>query len=66
MGLEMFTFLQSSHLKGLSPLGPASAVTNGFIAKQDQAAQTKLSKIKVPFEVVIIKLDYLQIGECFE
>ena len=46
MGLEMFTFLQSSHLKGLSPLGPASAVTNGFIAKQDQAAQTKLSKIK--------------------
>ena len=46
MGLEMFTFLQSSHLKGLSPLGPGSAVTNGFIAKQDQAAQTKLSKIK--------------------
>jgi len=36
LDLEMSTFPHSSHLKGLSPLGPATAVSNGFIANRDQ------------------------------
>ena len=41
-----FTFPQSSHLKGLSPLGPTSAISNGFIMNQDQRIeQVKLHKI---------------------
>ena len=45
--LEMSTFPHSSHLKGLSPLGPAMAVSNGFIANQDQRIeQLKLHLIK--------------------
>ena len=52
-GLEISTFPHSSHLKGLSPLGPATAVSNGFIANRDKRieqiklhAQLKLKTTK--------------------
>jgi len=39
--LQIYTYPQSSHLKGFSPLWPALAVSNKFITNfPDQATQT--------------------------